>query len=181
MGAMSLPANERSTEDEAGHEEGQCHQGEDIDEQHDKIFIPPRGRKLGKDGNIGPIHGEDDVLCSNDVLHQAEAHGQAQHHHQGQGLPSTHQLCQIESMSQEAGEAEGEEDAKEEEAGGPCAAIKLDDESEGKAKDPQNTQEEEKLGREHFSPVGVLHLADEDQKSKHEGHRGHSPNCSHCF
>lgn len=81
-----------------------------------------------------------------------------------------HQLRQVESMNQEAGEAEGEEDSEEEEAGGSCAAIKLDDEGKGEAKDPQNTQEEEKLGREHFSPVGVLHLADENQESEHEGH-----------
>lgn len=181
MDPVSLPATEGSTEEEAGHVEGQRHQEEDIDEQHDKVFIAPRGRQLREDVDVGPVHGKDEVLSSNDVLHQAEAHGQAQHHQQGQGLPPVHQLRQVENMSQEAGETEGEEDAKEEEAGGPCAAIKFNDEGEGKAKDPQNTQEEEELGREHFSPVGVLHLADEDQESEHEGHRGHSSSCGHCF
>lgn len=181
MDPVSLPAGEGSTEDEAGREEGQCHQEENVDEQEDKVFVAPRGRKLREDGNIGPVHGEDEVLNSNDVLHQAAAHGQAQHHQQGQGLPPTHQLHQVESMSQEAGEAEGEEDAEEEEAGGPRAAIKLDDESKGEAEDTQHAQQEEKLGRDRFPPVGVLHPADEGQETEHEGHRSHGPHCSHRF
>lgn len=165
VGPVSLPASEGSTEGEAGCEEGQHHQEEDVDEQHDKVFIAPRGRKLREDCHVRPIHGEDDILNSDDVLHQAEAHSQAQHHQQGEGLPPADQLRQVQSVSQEAGKAEGEEDAEEEEACGSRTIVQGDDEGEGEAEDPQHTQEEEKLDRHHLSPVGVLHLADEDQQS----------------
>lgn len=170
VGSVSLPAREGATEGEAGCEEGQRHQEEDKDEQHDEVFVTPRKRKLSKDGSIGPVHGEDDILNGDDVLHQADAHSQAQHHQQGEGLPASDQLRQVESMSQEAGEAEGEEDAEEEEACGPREAVQCDDEGEGQAKDPQHPHKEEELDREHLPPVGVLHLADEGQEGEHEGH-----------
>lgn len=181
VGSMSLPAREGSRDSEGGHEEGQQHQEEDIDEQHDKVFIASSSRELREDCGVGPVHGEDDVFNSNDVLHQVQAHSQAQHHQQGEGLPPVDQLCQVGSMSQEAGEAEGKEDTEEEEACGPRAAIKFDDEGEGEAEDAQHTGKEEKLDREHFSLVGVLHLVDEDHESEHEGHRGHNPEGSQCF
>lgn len=181
VGPMSLPAREGTTEGEGGHEEGQRHQEEDIDEQEDKVFVATRSRKLRKDIDIGPIHGQDNIFNSDDILDEAEAHGETQNHEQGEGLPPPDELGQIESMSQQAGEADGEEDPKEEEACGPCVPIQSDDEGKGEAKDAQHTQEEEKLSREHFSPVGVLHLADEEWESKHEGHRGHNPGCGQRF
>ena len=175
MGPVSLPGSKGSLEAERGCEEGQRHEEEDVDEQHDEVLVAPWGRKLREDVDVGPVHGEDHVLDGNDILHQTEAQGQAQHHQHGQRLPPSHQLPQVEGVNQQAGEAEGEENAKEEEPRGPCAAIECDNEGEGEAEDPQHTQEEEELGGEQFALIGVLHLANEDQQGDHEGNRGHSP------
>ena len=178
MGPVSLPGSKGSLEAERGREEGQCHEEEDVDEKHDKVLIAAWRRKLREDVDVGPVHGEDHILNGNDVLHQTEAQGQAQHHQHRQRLPPSNQLRQVEGVNQEAGEAEGEEDAEEEESRGPRAAVQCDDEGEGEAEDPQHTQEEEELGGEQFAFVGVLHLANEDQEGNHEGHRGHSPHAS---
>ena len=178
MGPVSLPGSKGSLEAERGREEGQCHEEEDVDEKHDKVLIAAWRRKLREDVDVGPVHGEDHILNGNDVLHQTEAQGQAQHHQHRQRLPPSNQLRQVEGVNQEAGEAEGEEDAEEEESRGPRAAVQCDDEGKGEAEDPQHTQEEEELGGEQFAFVGVLHLANEDQEGNHEGHRGHSPHAS---